>query len=303
MHAVDLQRAHRLRRCTESGPKLTYALLFRGVAYRFGCDGPGLHLQDAVMQSYQDMIVEPLEACGSTVHIFLAVDMRGCANSTLHGRLRSSFESSRIKRYGILVNTTSQLANVRQSLNLYLPSAQEYDMLIFTRYDVRLLQPYRSWPGCQSADRIGIARRCELMQWDQWNCSSDILFLVPRAHLAAFNASIGVAVKPQDSRSFLTRVHSAAKVAPTACFASTGESGIVSHGVPVGAGHGCFNAFAERIGTEKIDFCFPSSHMGVAQKRNDFYQCCKNGPVAIWRSFVEKNLSTLPTRNVIGDGL
>ena len=277
MESNELHGKYAFRNCTQSVTNLTYALLFRGEAYRYGCDRAGMHVQDTVMHSHQRMLVEPLEECGATVDIFLAVDTRGCANFTLRERLKSSFQPARLRRY-VTVKATSQPTNVRQSLNLYLPLAHEYDVLIFTRYDLRLLQPYRAWPGCQGADRIGVASRCELIQWNQWNCSSDILFFVPRAHLVAFNASIGAPLRPVDSRTYRTRGASA-KVAPKACFASKGES--VSKGVPMGLGHGCFNSFASRIGADNIDFCFPSSRAGVSEKRNDFYQCCKHGHAAI----------------------
>ena len=57
---------------------LRYALLFRGEAYRWGCDTEGVATQLAAVQSHVAMIVEPLEARGHDVRAFFAHDHRVC---------------------------------------------------------------------------------------------------------------------------------------------------------------------------------------------------------------------------------
>ena len=58
-----------------------YALLFRGEAYRWGCDVDGVATQIAAVRSHVTMVVEPLEARGHTVRAFFAHDHRVCKPS------------------------------------------------------------------------------------------------------------------------------------------------------------------------------------------------------------------------------
>jgi hypothetical protein len=246
-----MQRA--AEHCSPEAAQLSYALLFRGEAYRYGCNEHGTRVQDNIMRSHHEMVTRSLEACGSTVDILLAIDTRGCANSSLRARLASWHEDHVRIAKPVVAHTQPQ--NIRASLNMFLPYALRYDMLIVTRYDLYLRQPFRQWPGCQDPTRIGIASRCERNQWFQWNCSNDVLFVVPREHLWAFNASVGSSL--------------------AACFASSGES--VSRSVPKGLGHGCYNSLASRVGAEQLSFCWPILPRGSVTMQNDYYQCCKHG--------------------------
>lgn len=256
--------------------KLRYALLLRGEIYRYGCDERGILLQDMMMNSQHRMITSSLEECGAKVDVLLAIDRRGCANDTLRERL-GTWHPNHI-RLAMNVTALSQPQGVRSSLSLYVPMADKYDVLIFARFDLRLLRPFRAWPGCQhrslddDVDRIGIVSRCEDFQWRQWNCSNDVLFVVPRSHFAAFHASMGAALEPSDSRNFRAG-RAVAMINPNACFASTGE--LASRGIPKGLGHGCYNSLSARVGNANLEFCFPTK--GKVTDRNDFYQCCRHG--------------------------
>lgn len=222
------------------------------------------------MQSQHDMITKSLHACGASVGVVLTVDSRGCANSTLLDRL-ASWHGKHLQKSGAVIART-QGQNVRGALQLFMPIAHEYDAMILTRYDLRLLVPFTAWPGCQGISTIGVASRCEMQQWRNWNCTNDILFVVPRAHLWAFNASAGAEIRPTDSRYF-SAPRGRAKINPSACFARAGE--VVSHGVPKGLGHGCYNSLAQHVGHEQLSFCWPSAS-GVTEP-NEFYQCCRHG--------------------------
>ena len=61
-----------------TGLHLRFALLFRGEAYRWGCDTEGVATQLAAVRSHVAMIVEPLEARGHDVRAFFAQDHRVC---------------------------------------------------------------------------------------------------------------------------------------------------------------------------------------------------------------------------------
>ena len=262
--------------CASSIAGRTYALVIRGQAYRYGCHEHGIMLQDAIMESQRDMITESLRSCGAKVGVFLSIDPRGCANITLLQRLASWHGKHVHSSATVIARTQGQ--NVRGALQLFSSWAADFDTMILTRYDLRILQPFSTWHGCQDSSTIGIASRCEMQQWRNWNCSSDILFVVPRALLWAFNASVGASLYAHDSRYF-SAPRGKAKLNPLACFAPSGES--TSPGVPKGLGHGCYNSIALRIGYEQLSFCWPSTS-GVTEP-NEYYQCCTHGPFrALW---------------------
>jgi hypothetical protein len=264
--------------CASSIAGRTYALVIRGEAYRYGCHEHGVMLQDAIMESQRDMITESLRSCGAKVGVFLPIDPRGCANITLLQRLASWHGKHVHSSATVIARTQGQ--NVRGALQLFSSWAADFDTMILSRYDLRILQPFSTWHGCQDSSTIGIASRCEMQQWRNWNCSSDILFVVPRALLWAFNASVGASLYAHDSRYF-NAPRGKAKLNPSACFAPSGES--TSPGVPKGLGHGCYNSIAHRIGYEQLSFCWPSTS-GVTEP-NEYYQCCTHGPSRALREF------------------
>ena len=57
---------------------MRYAILFRGEAYRWGCDANGVALQHAAVASHVSMIAEPLEQYGHSVRTFFTYDHRVC---------------------------------------------------------------------------------------------------------------------------------------------------------------------------------------------------------------------------------
>ena len=253
---------------------MLYALLIRGEIYRYGCDSVGVNMQDRMMRSQHEMITQPLEDCGATVDVLLALDTRGCANNDLRGRL-SEWHPNHI-RMAANVKAATQPQNIRAALSIFIPVWLRYDVLILTRYDILLLQPFTAWPGCQGTESIGLSSRCEQNQWKQWNCSNDILFVVPRKHMIAFNSSINAPVDPSASRTYRGN-GGMFKIAPSACFMQAGES--ASPWTPRGLGHGCYNSFASRVGTHSLDFCFPTTARVTSS--NPYYQCCKHGAASV----------------------
>lgn len=59
-------------------PPQRYALLFRGEAYRWGCDASGVRMQHAAAWSHVTYIVEPLETRGHIVRCYFVHDHRMC---------------------------------------------------------------------------------------------------------------------------------------------------------------------------------------------------------------------------------
>lgn len=262
------------RACPSDAPTLSYALLLRGQPYRFGCDQQGVLVQDVFMRTHYRMLAKSLEACdGTTVGVFLAFDTRSCANASLLARLSSWVPPNRL-RASQPVHATTQHEQARGSLDVFMPSAYAYDVLIMTRFDVRIKTPFRSWSGCQDPTRFGFASQCEPLFWSEWNCTNDILHVVPRQHFWALNATVGEDLPPHSSRRFhvLGGHGKMATITPTACYARSGER--ADRGIPTGAGHGCFNALRNRVGDGGFDFCWPLRQS--VQAPNAYYDCCRH---------------------------
>ena len=245
------------------------ALLFRGEMYRSGCEDPGVKAQDIMMLSYYQLVAQSLEACGTAVSVFFTDDGRGCANSTLRERLRSWWPTGTAQHW-LHVSTRTQPQSVRAALEAYASHAHKFDVLLLARYDVRLMQPLRSWPCYRaSADVIGLASRCEQWSWRTWNCTNDQVFYVPRSRFSAFRDAMGEDTRlviPEDAR------------ADTTCFAGATEGDGVARR---GFGHGCWNALAARVGAQALAFCWPPRAEG-ALERNDFYRRWRHGTWTAW---------------------
>jgi hypothetical protein len=259
--------------CPPDASRLAYALVFRGEAYRSGCASKGVRLQDEMMRSQRELLSASLEACGATVDALFPIDARGCANATLRARLYSWWPQERVKLVQSVNNVTTQPQSIRAVLNIFLPLSHSYDVLVLTRYDLRLFQPLLSWPGCKGLGSIGIAQRCEALQWSQWNCTSDVLFVVPRSFLLDFNHSVGA--EPGISRFYESGLNSGlpqgryAKVAPNACFSPTPESMPPSRlRSMTRAGHGCWNSLVKRVGERRISICWPGQRRYGTGGRN-----------------------------------
>ena len=149
-------------------------------------------MQDAAMQSQNQMITRSLQECGHAVDVLLTVDQRSCAsnNETLVRQL--SHWHGETARDTWHITATSQATNVRAALNHFRAVAARYDALILTRYDLLLKQPIRTWPGYPSSHgTIAVGSKCGSESSFTWNCTSDIIFVVPRDLLWAFDEAVG----------------------------------------------------------------------------------------------------------------
>jgi len=211
--------------------------LLRGETYRWGCDAFGVAKQREVMAAFESMLVRPLEHAGHCVHAYMYLH-RGCPDrdAELQGMLADRLALAHRRRMRTL---GSQAANMRQALDFFLaaPLATEYDSLIF---DVKLLTPYFTW-GCRVADHstISLASKCSPDVWEAFNCTSDILQVLPRKLIPAFSAQVGVGLSYKDMR---------------CCFTQRCLDG---------SGHGCLNLLAPHIGSvHNVQFCWPQPPKG-----------------------------------------
>lgn len=282
---------------------LRYALLFRGGFYNHGCTDHGIAIQDRAMDSHHQSIVRPLEACNCQVDVLLALDDRGCANSALKVRLASAFRSSQVLPTAALSyppqrkqTQVTQALNARAAIDLYLPMAGRHDVLILTRYDLTLHRPILSWPACHGFNnKLGIASECQAPLFKYWGCVSDLLHVVPRRYLGVLNDSVGT-ITQNSTLSKSDDFHTRLWVNPSGCFAAHGLEKH-SRGVPLGAGHGCYQNFASRMQRNQLEFCWPAPKWfkvenskvrngsnvlewhwrpGRVSDPNEFYSCCKH---------------------------
>jgi len=254
------------------------------------------------MRSQHRTITQSLEQCGHSVDVLLALHSRSCANATLLERLTSWHRG--LVRHIWKVSSESQALNVRAALNHFAPLAHRYDALILTRYDVLIKWPMHEWPGCQDDLTIGFSDQCEGLKWGVWNCTGDVIFVIPRALLWAFDAAVNAvpskkAVTVYDHWDNRARRRVYGKIMTSACFLSANESS--SRGFPVGLGHGCYNAVAERIGYDRLSLCWPGhadsagAYPGLSEGNSTFYQCCTHGKGSLEHSLYDSSaLTTVP---------
>ena len=140
-----------------------YAVLFRGEAYRWGCDARGVQLQQLAFASQLSNIVEPLARSGHTAKVFLTVDdWRTCRSnttslynaSTAISRLVGAVAPAQLATLKSFPGVRDQPDGIMKALKEYLPSSLAFEFLIITRYDVRLLTPITSWACYGDRDRI-----------------------------------------------------------------------------------------------------------------------------------------------------
>jgi len=256
-----------------------YALLFRGQSQHWGCSAASAFLQRLCVRSHHAMISEPLERQGHCVSVFLALNPAvtgGCtehavdvADNELHGGRVHTIKN-------VKPSSKTQSSNFRMAFNVFLQHGYQsndalgsglgyYDYLIITRYDLRLLRPIDHWQCRSSAEersKLGLASRCGASSFATWQCTFDTLFIVPHAHIPAFDRSVGSTDKP-GSRS------------ARCCFNEICMAGGVSS-----TGQACYNVFARRLAgnASNISFCFPPpSHGGLRTPNGPDYQCCSRG--------------------------
>jgi len=245
-----------------------YAILFRGEAYRWGCTENGVKLQQVAFASQLSSMVLPLMAIGHTIRIFLTMDdWRTCRSnhpelhqfnaSTAIQRLASAVKPAQLAMLKGLSGIKDQPDGIIRALASFLPSKANFDYLIVTRYDVRLLTPITSWPCYGDRDRISAASKCEPKAWDNFNCIADHFWIVPRPFVRPFTKVVG---------SRLNLSHFTKCCYSKRCIHK--------------AGHGCYNVLAHVLSPSAIGYCWPQPVKSVAEP-NPHYQCCAHGTARV----------------------
>jgi len=222
---------------------LSYALLFRGELFRWGCSKQGISWQMNVIASHIAMLVKPLEHAGHTVSDFVAHGHLACGAAAMEDFISSHGARLRIAAE---VPAQSQPGQMRSSLDRLGPLLAQHDVLIVTRLDLTLLSPMGSWACNLDDDKVLLASRCERSNWERYNCSADHLFVVPQRHFGRFNASVGRVLAVPG------RYGSKARC----CFHESCMQG---------SGHGCYNVLQTLLprGASQIDFCWPPPGAGM----------------------------------------
>ena len=244
-------------------PAETYALLFRGHPLRWGCTFRGVYLQRLCIFSHFEMIVKPLQALGHTVDLYVP------NRSTHNSRECDLAHALALKQLRPLVfepapDSTTQSGDMRAMLNFFYMRSRSlgntYDFLVVTRFDVRYLMPIDSWacrtPG--SRQKLGITGSCGSIH-QPW-CTFDMLHVVPAAHLAGFDRSIGNWSVPGSRTS-------------NCCFSKNCK-------LPLpGTGQACLNVFAHNLqgGRASISSCFAAPVPANHPANGPGYQCCRLG--------------------------
>ncbi|KAL1503872.1 hypothetical protein AB1Y20_012336 [Prymnesium parvum] len=246
-----------------SWPKSTFAMLLRGQTHRWGCEDWGLALQLESARSHVEHIAQPLEAAGHRVRAVLTLD-RGCGNSS-YLSLAEEYARAATHRRPVLAQlvppSRHQAENVRAALDLYLQkgSPERDDYMILLRYDLTLLASITRW--ALHPARVHVASRCEPWAWRTYNCSNDLLFVVPRALLGAFNASVGVNL---DAAKHAAQPKAWQHRAFRCCF----HAQCIVHG----SGHGCLNVLARHPavgGVHSVGLLFRPPHTPAGLRVGD----------------------------------
>ena len=220
----------------------TFGLLLRGQTHRWGCHDWSIALQQKASASHVTKVVQPLEAAGHHVRVILALD-RGCGRAAYRMLAREYGGPRLVALMRTVGPSSTQAENIRAAINLYLSSTVVgSNFLVLLRYDLTLHRPISTWG--MHPQRLGIASQCESWAWNMYNCSSDILFVVPQPLLSAFNTSVG------DNLDWKLEQTNWLHRARRCCFMAACIKG--------GSGHGCYNVLGHhpRIGYSQLSFLF-----------------------------------------------
>lgn len=245
-----------------------FALLFRGSAFRWGCDGPGSARQMAQVVLHHRMLIEPLERMGHRVDSFLSVSEWGQGgsnevwkNKTRVPELRCSQQSRRHLfetlqiwhgpglRHSIDHQASTQSQSFQFALNWFLglPSVDQYDVLMITRNDLAILTPVSTW-SCDLEGAFNFASTCESKAWHKWLCTSDVFMTVSRQHWKYFAEQVvgrhqpGVTELSQPS---------------TGCFwEPPPKDPKKPFELILTGGHGCYTLLLKKLGSKNLQFCW-----------------------------------------------
>jgi hypothetical protein len=236
-------------------------------------------MQLAAVRSYANLLIEPLEHDGASVFVYLA--LHGECNSSVNrvlqgvpGIAERLAAATPIFAYDLDNRTAGWASNqgtaMRNALDFFLAETRRkpVDVLIVTRYDLTLRAPVSTW-SCDVggtvdrgvSSRFGFSAQCQAAEWNGFNCTYDILYVVPQRHIDAFSRAVGVG-----------KTHQNAGINGCCFHQSCLKSG----------GHSCYNALVHTgIPVDEMTFCWPpaKSKFEMLFPNNHFYELsqCADG--------------------------
>ncbi len=192
---------------------LRIACIFRGQPFRHKAFTDCTQPQEVIERllgftaaSYHEYLIEPLEALGHSVDIFLAPNIFGCAvpkAARLLPMLRQLFgnNSSRVVAMQN-ISAVGQVKALRSAIGLYRrtsangwPRGQArgqahhhaHDAIVIARFDVGLCVPLEEWSCDVGSNAVSLPSSCGLTKEFSTSCVGDTFYMMPAAYLNAFD--------------------------------------------------------------------------------------------------------------------
>jgi hypothetical protein len=288
------QAHHRVQQGMVSGPggparptdAKRYAVLFRGGAFRAGCNAKGIQNQRTIYESVRKYLVGPLihsndggKGTRAIVDVFVAEQtpcsgVNGSGGEQYKKAIRGAW-GDRLK-FHIVIHSLYQGPHMREAVTSFMKYAAqnviEYDFLFVTRNDLQLQTSVDSW-ACSKGlaqDKLNIAAQCPPERREgRERCTIDLLYRVPNKYFDAFHAAI-VGDHPTRGTPYGEMKH----------------CGCYGDGVGwCGSGHECLRSFAYHLGDpsvmnvqkriasgmRNIGYCWRPVHRVVREGNPNYY--------------------------------
>ena len=228
--------------------RASIALLFRGEAFRWGCDEWGVQTQREVSASYHKALIAPLErdhdACVS-VFLFLS-ETHSCRD--VHGQVQLRDVFSPWLSAATSERVLDQSQGLRRALSWFVetagePSQPAFSHVFIARHDVELLLPLRQWSWARERICLSSLSKGRLFNASHPHSVEDVLYAVPMALLSTFRSAIG------------SRVGLPSRWSDGSCV----NGCFVSPPCPRKTvnGHACGLVLAHLVGTSRIGYLWP----------------------------------------------
>ena len=188
------------------------AFLVRGESYRLGgrnldtsqaggCNTGGTDSQNQATHSLLNLLVQPLEARGNHVDMFVT-ETSGVKSPCplVEPGLQAIYQGNRNRSvvFRTAVRMASQADSIRLALDFLKESADDrvesvYDLVLIVRHDMVWTEAIHKWPPPADFSRFSFMSACEKRSGDAEKCVSDTLLLMPGSLFPAFDSVAGAA--------------------------------------------------------------------------------------------------------------
>jgi hypothetical protein len=186
------------------------AFLVRGEAYRLGgrnldtaqaggCNEGGTESQNQATDSLLKLLVQPLEARGNQVDMFVT-ETSGVESPCLlvEPGLQAMYQGQRNRSvvFRTAVRMGSQADSMRLALDFLKESAHGrvesvYDLVLLVRHDMVWTEAIHKWPPPADFSRFSFTGACEKRAGGAEKCVSDTLLVIPGSLFPAFDSVAG----------------------------------------------------------------------------------------------------------------